>query len=143
MSKEGGLNMPNDRLQSSHIRLADEQGERTVRAPEGFCWQPYSPAIQMEGRRWEYFFCQGAMPHYRAVNMVRKPEAPQVDKPADKLKVGVVLEFRPGAWRVVKVYPPYPTGRAGEHRYSVDIEGPDGERHLVDSAFVSQWMVEV
>jgi hypothetical protein len=132
--------MADNKLQTTYIRLVDEDGSRTVRAPADFCCYPYPDVIEMDGKQWEQFFVQDAVPHYRLVGMVVKSSSFLLDLPSDNnLEVGTMLEFKPGPWKVVTVYPFYPTGHQHQYRQSVDIEGPGGERITVDDAFIARW----
>lgn len=57
---------------------------------------------------------------------------------ADELIPGELLEWKPGPWKVVKVYPWHPVG-PHEYAQTVDIAGPDGQVITVDDKFIATW----
>jgi len=134
--------MAKGELQTQYIHLVDENGGRTVRAWNGFTWQPYPQRIEYYGRTWEYFFCADAVPHYRAVGMATKPARFLLEHPRRAaIEPGMSLQFRLGPFKVVKVCPEYPSGiLAGEYRRAIYIEDPDGKSYRVVDAFIAQWM---
>ena len=126
---------------NQYILLVDEDGGRTVRAGDNFQWTPYPKTIEMDGRTWEYFFCADGVPHYRQVGMAAKPATFMLEQPRHSdLAPGVSLQFHRGPYKIIRVYPFYPTGRASEYRRSVEIEGPFGEHVVVSDEFVERWM---
>ena len=60
--------MSGKKHQTSHVMLvhSDDRYEM-VPAPIGFTWIPYPAELTLHGRRWRYFYCREALPHYKEI----------------------------------------------------------------------------